>query len=82
MAALAIILAIVAMIQINSLDSTVTELMTLVSDMEESVTEPDVHTQNTLKSLKDSYLLLDNNQQFINNTLQVLLALLGGGLIA
>jgi hypothetical protein len=72
MAALATILAIVAMVQISSLDSTVTDLTTLVSDMEESVTEPDVHTQNTLKSLKDSYLLLDNNQQSIRTQLAML----------
>ncbi len=77
MAALATILAIVAMVQIHSLDSTVTELMTLVSDMEESVTEPDVHTQNTLKSLKDSYLLLDNNQQSIRTQLAMLKDQLG-----
>ncbi len=72
MAALATILAIVAMIQISSLDSDVTDLTTLVSDMEESVTEPDVNTQNTLKSLKDSYLLLDNNQQSIRTQLAML----------
>jgi len=72
MAVLATILAIVAMVQISSLDSTVTDLTTLVSDMEESVTEPDVHTQNTLKSLKDSYLLLDNNQQSIRTQLAML----------
>ncbi len=72
MAALAAILAIVAMIQISNLDSSVTELTTLVSDMEESVSEPDINTQNTLKSLKDSYLLLDNNQQSIRTQLAML----------
>ncbi len=71
-AALACILAIVAMVQSSNLDSTVADLTTLVSDMEESVTEPDVNTQNTLKSLKDSYLLLDNNQQSIRTQLAML----------
>jgi hypothetical protein len=71
-AALASIIAIVAIIQNNSLNNTITEMNGLITDMEEASSEPDITTEKTLKNLKDSYLLLDNNQMGLRNQLATL----------
>ncbi len=71
-AALASIIAIVAIIQNNSLNNTITEMNGLITDMEEATSEPDITTEKTLKNLKDSYLLLDNNQMGLRTQLATL----------
>ena len=63
-AALASIIALVAIIQNSNLKTTVADLNGLITDMEETAPgTSDVTTEKIIKSLKDSYLLLDTNQQ-------------------
>jgi cell division septation protein DedD len=68
-AALASIIAIVSIIQNSSLKTTIADMNGLITDMEESASGPDFTTEKTLKNLKNSYLLLDNNQQSLRTQL-------------
>lgn len=71
-AALASIIAIVAIIQNSSLKNTIADINGLITDMEETTSGPDITTEKTIKTLKDSYLLLDNNQMSLRTQLATL----------
>ena len=71
-AALASIIAVIAIIQNSSLKNTITDINGLITDIEETASGPDITTEKTLKTLKDSYLLLDNNQMSLRTQLATL----------
>ena len=68
-ATLASMIAISSIMLNSSLKTTVADMNGLITDMEETASEPDITTEKILKSLKNSYLLLDNNQQSLRTQL-------------
>jgi predicted transcriptional regulator len=71
-AALSSIIAIAAIIQNSNLKTTVTDMNGLITDIEETASGPGIATDKLIKNLKDSHLLLDNNQQSLRIQLATL----------